>query len=480
MDPALHCVPAPEPARRRGGPAGDRARASGGERTALRDPHRRQGQPWPRRTRHHLRQRSPPGVRPGARCDGGGAAAPGGRRRPRKTNLDEFAMGSSTENSAFGPSRNPWDPARVAGRIEWRIRGRRCLRAWCRRRWGARRRIGAAARRLLRCRGPEADLRARLRSGLVAFGSSLDQVGVLAGTVADAAALLAVLAGPDPDDATAAARPVDDYAWSVRGGGAGPAHRSSSRVLRRGLAPEVAAAAREAPPASPPREPRSPRSRFPTPLGDPHLLRDRHRRGLEQPRALRRRALRPPRGPGAGLQAMYRATRGEGFGPEVKRRILLGTFVLSAGYHDAYYGGRCACARCSAATSWTCSRPASTPCSPRPRPPRPFPWERRCRIPCPCTCRTSTPPPRTSPVLPALRRPVGDLGGLPWACRSWGRTSARPPLPDRAALERAFGTFLLRPCMTGEARHRRCSPCGRPRWPVGCRRARAARAKAWC
>lgn len=259
-----------------------------------------------------------------------------------KTNLDEFAMGSSTENSALHPTRNPWDLKRVPGGSSGGSAA------------------AVASGMVVAALGSDTGGSIRLpaafcgvvglkptygrvsRYGLVAFGSSLDQIGPLTNSVEDAALLLKVIAGKDPRDTTSVDKPVPDF----------PADLTEARLGRRRLRIGV------------PRE---------------YL----EQQGLEpESRLLVERALEVYKSLGATLVDvslprtayaipayylvataeassnlarydgvhyghraahpehiidLYTASRSEGFGPEVKRRIMLGTFALSAGYYDAYY-----------------------------------------------------------------------------------------------------------------------------------------------
>jgi aspartyl-tRNA(Asn)/glutamyl-tRNA(Gln) amidotransferase subunit A len=260
-----------------------------------------------------------------------------------KTNCDEFAMGSSTENSAFGPTRNPWAPDRIPGGSSG---GSAVAVA-----------AGFAPLALGSDTGGSIRQPAAMcgvvgfkptygrvsRYGLLAFASSLDQIGPLARTVRDAAVALGVLAGPDPLDATSAPEAVPDYEAALTGNARGVRVGVPWRLLDHGVDADIAAAFRAAldqlsrqgaeivdidlPSAA---------SAIPvyylvaTAEASSNLARyDGVRYGYRA----------PADGPGANdtLQAMYRRSRAGGFGPEVKRRIMLGTYVLSAGYYDAYY-----------------------------------------------------------------------------------------------------------------------------------------------
>jgi len=254
-----------------------------------------------------------------------------------KTNLDEFAMGSSTENSAFGPTRNPWDTTRVPGGSSG---GSAAAVA-----------AGLAPLALGSDTGGSIRQPAALcgivglkptygrvsRSGLVAFASSLDQVGPLARTVEDAAVALHALSGRDPLDATSlAVDPPSPAAASVSVAG------MKIGVVREhldspGLEPGVKAAVEKALDAlraagAEVREVSLPHSAdgiavyyllAPSEASSNLARYDGVRYGM--------------RAEGETLAAMYDETRDRGFGTEVKRRILLGTFALSAGYADAYY-----------------------------------------------------------------------------------------------------------------------------------------------
>jgi aspartyl-tRNA(Asn)/glutamyl-tRNA(Gln) amidotransferase subunit A len=255
-----------------------------------------------------------------------------------KTNLDEFAMGSSTENSAFGPTRNPLAPGRVPGGSSG----------------GSAAAVAAGVVPL--ALGSETGGSVRQpaafcgvvgvkptygrvsRYGLVAFGSSLDQIGVFGSTIGDTALALRTIAGCDAMDATSADLPVPDYAAAVNGS-------LDGLVVGK------------------------PREYFPPELDD--RIRERCDAALERLRSLgaKVREVSLPHTPLAipvyyivapaeassnlarfdgvryglrvegerGLRGMYEATRSRGFGAEVTRRIKLGTYVLSAGYYDAYY-----------------------------------------------------------------------------------------------------------------------------------------------
>ena len=255
-----------------------------------------------------------------------------------KTNLDEFAMGSSTEHSAFGPARNPWDPSRVPGGSSGGSA------------------VAVAARMVPASLGSETGGSVRQpaalcgvvglkptygrisRNGLVAFGSSVDQIGIITKTVRECADLLGMIAGHDPLDSTSAMNAVDDYAADLDAG---------VRGLRFGVVREAVAQLEG-----------EVRANFDDALkvlrgggavieevsvpaigyaiaiyyiianaeASANLSRfDGIRYGHRSDRA-------------KSLREVYFESRGEGFGDEVKRRIMLGTFALSSGYYDAYYG----------------------------------------------------------------------------------------------------------------------------------------------
>jgi aspartyl-tRNA(Asn)/glutamyl-tRNA(Gln) amidotransferase subunit A len=254
-----------------------------------------------------------------------------------KTNCDEFAMGSSTEHSAFGPARNPWDPTRVPGGSSG---GSAAAVAAGVVRVALGSETGGSVRQpasFCGVVGIKPTYGRVSRFGLVAFASSLDQIGVFGRTVDDAALGLHSIAGHDPLDSTSAEVPVDDYraaaSDSVRGMVIGKPREyfpeSLSADVRdrceRALSALTALGAEI-------REVSLPSTEYAIPVyyiiapaeASSNLARyDGVRYG--------RRISRP------SLPEMYEATRSSGFGPEVTRRILLGTYVLSAGYYDAYY-----------------------------------------------------------------------------------------------------------------------------------------------
>ena len=281
-----------------------------------------------------------------------------------KTNMDEFAMGGSTENSAFGVTRNPWDLSRTPGGSSGG--GAACLAASM-----APLSVGTDTGGSIRqpaafCGvvGLKPSYGRVSRSGLVAFASSLDQAGPLAATSEDAALLLEVLAGHDPKDSTSANRPVPPYSRSVRE----PLNGLRLGVVREhfgeGLDREVEAAVREAlrvfrARGASVREVSLPHSRYaiatyyiiaPSEASSNLARYDGVHYGYrtDEPAlaAELERERRELRAAGAADRAddldtplvrMYRRTRAEAFGAEVKRRIMLGTYALSAGYYDAYY-----------------------------------------------------------------------------------------------------------------------------------------------
>lgn len=256
-----------------------------------------------------------------------------------KTNMDEFAMGSSNENSAFGPARNPWDVSRVPG-------GSSGGSAVAVSAGLAPLAIGSDTGGSIRqpaaftgVVGVKPSYGRVSRYGLVAFASSLDQIGPMARDVRGAALLLAAIAGFDARDSTSADRDVDDYRAACNRDPAGLRIGVPEEYFGAGLDPAVAAAVKQAVARLEARgtsvRPVSlPHTRYgvatyyvlATAEASSNLARfDGVRFGLR---------VEPP---SADLTTLYGATRDAGFGPEVKRRILLGTYVLSAGYYDAYY-----------------------------------------------------------------------------------------------------------------------------------------------
>jgi aspartyl-tRNA(Asn)/glutamyl-tRNA(Gln) amidotransferase subunit A len=255
-----------------------------------------------------------------------------------KTNMDEFAMGSSNETSHFGPVRNPWDPARVPGGSSG---GSAAAVAACLAPAASGTDTGGSIRQpaaLTNLTGIKPTYGRVSRYGMIAFASSLDQAGVLARSAEDAALLLGAMAGFDPRDSTCVDAPVPDYVAGLGQSLKGLRVGVIREFFDKGLDPTVGqrvedaigafrgagAVVREVSlPALPlsvptyyvvaPAECSSNLSRY-------DGVRFGHR--CESPR---------------DLLDLYRRSRGEGFGAEVKRRIMTGTYVLSAGYYDAYY-----------------------------------------------------------------------------------------------------------------------------------------------
>jgi len=254
-----------------------------------------------------------------------------------KTNTDEFAMGSSTENSAFFPTHNPWDLERVPGGSSGgsaaAVAAGECLGALGTDTGGSVRQPAA----LCGIVGLKPTYGRVSRYGLIAFASSLDQVGVLTRDVTDAAILLNVIAGHDPLDSTSLDAPVPDATAALTGDIRGMRVGVPREYFIPGMQPEVEAAVRTALEkladlGAEIVEVSLPHTDYALPVyyliapaeASANLARyDGVRYGL--------------RIVGNSLEDTYKQTRGQGFGPEVKRRIMLGTYALSAGYYDAYY-----------------------------------------------------------------------------------------------------------------------------------------------
>ena len=255
-----------------------------------------------------------------------------------KTNMDEFAMGSSTENSAFGPTRNPCDPARVPGGSSG----------------GSAAAVAAGVTPLALGSDTGGSIRqpAALcgvvgmkptygrvsRHGLVAFSSSLDQIGPLAHTVGDAALLYGVIGGHDPLDSTSIPEPIGDLSEALSGDVTGMRVGIVTELSGEGTDGDVAArltAAAETLRAA---------GAHVGEVSVPAVMYGLSAYYLIAPAEASSNLARYDgvryglRVPATSAVEMNVATRTAGFGDEVKRRIMLGTFALSAGYYDAYYG----------------------------------------------------------------------------------------------------------------------------------------------
>jgi aspartyl-tRNA(Asn)/glutamyl-tRNA(Gln) amidotransferase subunit A len=256
-----------------------------------------------------------------------------------KTNCDEFAMGSSNENSAFGPVKNPWDTSRVPGGSSG---GSAAAVAAGIVPVALGSDTGGSVRQpasLCGVVGLKPTYGRNSRYGLVAFASSLDQVGIFARNTSDIARVLGVIAGRDPHDATTAEVPVPAYTSELTNNIKGARIGLPQSLFGEGLDAQVRASVEAAVDVY--RELGAeivdielPNAEYSiavyyiiaTAEASSNLARfDGVRYGF--------RAEDAPE-----LRQMYRKTREEGFGPEVKRRIMLGTYVLSAGYYEAYYG----------------------------------------------------------------------------------------------------------------------------------------------
>ena len=256
-----------------------------------------------------------------------------------KTNLDEFAMGSSTETSYFGPSRNPWDPERVPGGSSGgsaaAVAAGECLGSLGSDTGGSIRQPASFCGVV----GLKPTYGRVSRWGLVAFASSLDQVGPFTTSVADAAELLQVIAGADPRDATCLKAPVPDYRAALQQPVAGLRVGIVRECMEaEGLDPEVKAsvlAAAEQLQALGCELVEVSCPRFNDGIATYYVIAP-----SEASANLARYdgVKYGHRAEGAAsLAEMTARSRAEGFGDEVQRRILIGTYALSAGYVDAYY-----------------------------------------------------------------------------------------------------------------------------------------------
>jgi aspartyl-tRNA(Asn)/glutamyl-tRNA(Gln) amidotransferase subunit A len=256
-----------------------------------------------------------------------------------RTNMDEFAMGSSTEASAFKATRNPHDPARVPGGSSGgsaaAVAGGEAVAALGTDTGGSIRQPAS----FCGCVGLKPSYGRVSRYGVTAYASSLDQVGPMTKTVEDAAVLLQALAGVDPRDGTTLGAPVPDYRAALGGGLKGVRIGLPKEYFIEGTDPEVMAAVRGAVDAA------AKAGAEIVEVGLPHteyaiavyyiVATAEASANLARFDGVRygHRAASPE-----SVFDLYARSRAEGFGTEVKRRVILGTYVLSSGYYDAYYG----------------------------------------------------------------------------------------------------------------------------------------------
>ena len=255
-----------------------------------------------------------------------------------KLNLDEFAMGSSNESSAFHPTHNPYDltrsPGGSSGGSAAAVAAREVFGAMGTDTGGSIRQPAAMTNVV----GLKPTWGRVSRFGIVAFASSLDQAGPLTRTVADAAAMLQVIAGEDSHDSTCARVPVPDFSKDLEAGVKGLKLGVPREYFQAGLDPEVETAVRAA---------IAKYESLGATIVDVSLPHTRYALATYYVLASAEASSNLGRYDGVrfghrskdatNLRTMYEKSRAEGFGPEVKRRILLGTFALASGYYDAYY-----------------------------------------------------------------------------------------------------------------------------------------------
>jgi len=255
-----------------------------------------------------------------------------------RTNMDEFAMGSSTENSSWGVTRNPWDLERIPGGSSGgsaaAVGGHEAFAALGTDTGGSIRQPAA----LCSCVGLKPTYGRVSRYGLVAFASSLDQIGTFTKTTEEAALLLEIIAGFDPRDNTSIERPVPKYTAALGQGVKGLKLGVPKEYFIEGIDPEVEKAVRAA---------IDEYKRQGAEIIEVSLPHTKYAVAVYYIIATAECSANLARFDGVryGKRAanakdvldMYGRTRAEGFGAEVKRRIILGTYVLSSGYYDAYY-----------------------------------------------------------------------------------------------------------------------------------------------
>ena len=264
-----------------------------------------------------------------------------------KLNCDEFAMGGSNENSAFKPARNPWDTGRIPGGSSGGSAvavAARLLPAATGTDTGGSVRQPAA---LCGVTGIKPTYGRCSRYGMIAFASSLDQAGPIARSAEDCALLLGAMSGFDERDATSAPQPVPDFAAAIRAPRAGASGAQPLKGLRIGLPKEFFGAGVAADVAAPVRAALAECEKLGATLVDVSLPRTELSIPVYYIIAPAEASSNLSRYDGvryghraataSDLLDLYRRSRSEGFGPEVKRRIMIGTYVLSHGYYDAYY-----------------------------------------------------------------------------------------------------------------------------------------------
>lgn len=264
-----------------------------------------------------------------------------------KLNCDEFAMGGSNENSAFGVTRNPWDPSRIPGGSSGGSAvavAARLVPATTGTDTGGSVRQPAA---LTGVTGIKPTYGRCSRFGMIAFASSLDQAGPLAKTAEDCALLLQAMSGFDERDSTSAQQPVPDYVGGLREQREGATAAQPLKGLRIGLPKEFFGAGVAADVSGVVRAALAEYEKLGATLVDVSLPRTELSIPVYYIIAPAEASSNLSRFDGVryghranqytDLLDMYRKSRSEGFGPEVKRRIMIGTYVLSHGYYDAYY-----------------------------------------------------------------------------------------------------------------------------------------------
>ncbi len=254
-----------------------------------------------------------------------------------KTNLDEFAMGSSAENSAFFPTRNPWNPERIPGGSSGgsaaAVAADQCIAALGTDTGGSIRQPAACCGVV----GLKPTYGRVSRYGIIAFASSMDQVGPMTKDVRDSTLLLQAIAGHDPADSTSVSLPVPDFAGALNGDVKGLRIGVPKEFFVSGMQPEVEQVVRNA---------IDQLAKNGATIADISLPHTEYAVAVYYIVATAEASSNLARYDGMrfghradakDLTETYMISRDEGFGAEVKRRIMLGTYALSAGYYDAYY-----------------------------------------------------------------------------------------------------------------------------------------------